>query len=251
MLFSIVFFSKLFIGLAGVKEFLMTGKLHLPIPAVIIAGPLFRGEGFFMLILLLTTLVLIGPSWCSFLCYFGCWDNIASRYKKQPNKKRPILLISRIIIFILIISTTLVLRFLNVDTMTAVIAAFCFAGIGIMLILFVSRKTGIMIHCLAYCPIGFISNTLGRINPFRIRIKDNCTNCLACSRVCKYNALTKEDIERRKPGFTCTLCGDCIETCKTDSIHYTFFRSKGKMVKTIFYVMVISCHAVTLALARI
>ena len=49
--FSFVFFSQFILGLAGLEKFLMTGALHLPIPAVILSGPLYRGGGFFMLIL--------------------------------------------------------------------------------------------------------------------------------------------------------------------------------------------------------
>ena len=37
MLFSVVFFAQLFLGLAGIEKMLMTGKLHLPLPALIIA----------------------------------------------------------------------------------------------------------------------------------------------------------------------------------------------------------------------
>lgn len=55
LLFSVVFFSKLLIGLLGVDQFLMTGTLHLPIPTMIVAGPIFRAEGFFMPILFAST----------------------------------------------------------------------------------------------------------------------------------------------------------------------------------------------------
>lgn len=52
LLFSIVFFGQLALGIFADPIFLMTGKLHLPIPAVILAGPLYRFEGLFMPILL-------------------------------------------------------------------------------------------------------------------------------------------------------------------------------------------------------
>lgn len=48
LLFSIVFFGQLALGIFADPIFLMTGKLHLPIPAVILAGPLYRFEGLFM-----------------------------------------------------------------------------------------------------------------------------------------------------------------------------------------------------------
>jgi ferredoxin len=77
-IFSFVFFSQLFIGLSGFEKFLMTGKLHLPIPMLIIGGPIYRGQLSVMTILFISTVVLTGPAWCSQLCYFGAFDNLAS-----------------------------------------------------------------------------------------------------------------------------------------------------------------------------
>jgi hypothetical protein len=48
LVFSVIFFTQLILGVAGLEKLLMTGKLHLPVPALIVAGPLFRGGGFFM-----------------------------------------------------------------------------------------------------------------------------------------------------------------------------------------------------------
>jgi len=87
LLFSAVFFGQLFLGLAGVPHMLMTGKLHLPVPALIAAGPLYRGEGFFMLGLFLASVLLVGPGWCSHLCYIGAWDAGFSRLGPvQPER---------------------------------------------------------------------------------------------------------------------------------------------------------------------
>ncbi len=39
-LFSVIFFLQFFLGIAGLERMLMTGKIHLPVPAMIIAGPI-------------------------------------------------------------------------------------------------------------------------------------------------------------------------------------------------------------------
>lgn len=83
LLFSIVFFGQLALGIFADPIFLMTGKLHLPIPAVILAGPLYRFEGLFMPILFISTLLLSGPAWCSQLCYFGAFDAWSARGKLE------------------------------------------------------------------------------------------------------------------------------------------------------------------------
>ena len=41
-LFSVAFFVQLALGLAGYGLFLMTGNLHLPVPGMILAAPLYR-----------------------------------------------------------------------------------------------------------------------------------------------------------------------------------------------------------------
>ena len=84
-LFSGVFFAQFILGLTGLEKFMMTGKLHLPVPAMIIAGPVFRGSGFFMLILFLSTTIFVGAAWCSHFCYIGAWDNLFSRNTHRPK----------------------------------------------------------------------------------------------------------------------------------------------------------------------
>ena len=88
-IFTFVFFGQLILGLLGFEKFLMTGKLHLPVPMMIIGGPLYRGELSVMTLLFISTLVLTGPAWCSQLCYFGAIDNtIASGRKPEKGKIR-------------------------------------------------------------------------------------------------------------------------------------------------------------------
>lgn len=250
-LFSIAFFTQLLLGLAGLEKFLMTGKLHLPVPALIIAGPLFRGEGFFMLILFGATILLVGPAWCSYLCYIGAWDNLAARAKKIPGPLPPWRHAVRIGILLLVLIAAIVLRILGVPGLLAVILAAVFGLVGVAIMVLFSRKSGAMVHCITYCPIGLVANWLGRISPFRLRITDNCTECGACRLACRYEALKNTDIEKRKPGLTCTLCGDCITRCKENAFAYKFPGMKPTTARYFFIVTAASLHAVFLAAARL
>ena len=251
LLFSIVFFSQLIFGLIGFEKFLMTGNLHIPVPAMIIAGPLYRGERFFMLILFISTVILVGPAWCSQLCYFGAWDGLTARQKNRPEKlpswRRP----AQITLFSLVILIAILLRVVGVSNLVATILGIAFGVIGAGIILLWSRKKGQMTHCITYCPIGVAATWLGKINPFRIKINDTCTDCLACQLVCRYDALKKEDIQKRRPGITCTLCGDCIGSCKSDSIEYRFLKLKPETARSVFIVVIVVLHAVFLGVARI
>ncbi|SYZ71840.1 Iron-sulfur binding protein [Candidatus Zixiibacteriota bacterium] len=251
-LFSAVFFGQLLIGLLGIDKFLMTGKLHYPIPALIAAGPIFRGDGFFMPILFVATVILVGPAWCSHLCYIGAWDNIAShgraKPKKMPRWRQP----ARIAVMVAVIASAIILRLAGVSVTIASILAVTFGLIGVGLMLLWSRRAGVMTHCTAYCPIGPMANWLGKLSPFRIKINDTtCTDCGICHTACRYDALNMADIKNRRPNIACTLCGDCLASCRDNSIEYHFLGLKGASARTLFLVLVISLHAAFLGVARI
>ena len=249
--FSIIFFSQLTLGILGLERFLMTGKLHLPIPALIIAGPVYRGENFFMPILFACTLLVIGPAWCSYFCYIGGWDFLASQQIKRPRPmpkwRQPL----RITLLVLVVGIAYFLRQSGMAVSVAIWLAAVFGLGGIAIMAFISRRQGNMVHCTSYCPIGAVANVLGKISPFRLRINDSCTGCRKCSMVCRYDALRPENLDRKKPGLSCTLCGDCIGSCKDSYIHYSFPGLSPRMARTIFVVIVVSFHAVSIGIARI
>jgi len=251
-LFSIVFFLQLGLGLVGFDDFLMTGKLHFPIPAIIPGGAIYRMEFGFMPILFTATVLLTGPAWCSQLCYFGALDNLSAsiKSKKQKSRKQNLLLIKNIILGVFI-STVVVLRTVNLPIKTIVIIASTFGVIGALVIVILSPQKGKMTHCIYYCPLGTILNYSRHINPFRMYIDDNCTECMACASSCKYQALEKENILKRKPCFTCTMCGDCIDTCHTNSIKYKFFKLSPENARNLYLIITISVYIVFLNVARI
>jgi len=251
LLFSVVFFLQLVVGLAGVENFLMTGKLHFPIPALIVAGPAYRGHGFFMLILFGVTILLVGPAWCSWLCYIGSWDDAASRMGGRPTPLPGWRKYLRVGILALVIMVASLLRYSGAPTVVAIVLASAFGIIGVGVMAFWSSRTGAMAHCTAYCPIGFIATRFGKISPFRVGIDQGCNECGVCNEVCRYDALSIEDIKRRKPGEACTLCGDCIGKCADRNIEYRFPGLSPQTARKVFLVIAASLHAVFLGVARI
>ncbi|MBL6975355.1 MAG: 4Fe-4S binding protein [Deltaproteobacteria bacterium] len=250
LVFSVVFFAQLALGLAGFERFLMTGELHVPVPAVILAGPLYRGEGLFMPILFGATLLLAGPAWCSYLCYLGAWDDATARATRRPRPlpswRRPV----QIGLLVCVVAAALVLRWAGVRPAPAWALALAFGVAGVLVMVAWSRRTGQMTHCITWCPMGLLATWLGRISPFRLRIADSCNDCGACTTFCRYHALSPGDITRRTPGITCTLCGDCLRSCKERSITYHFPGLSHDTARRVFLVLVVSQHAVFLGLAR-
>jgi polyferredoxin len=251
VLFSVVFFSQFIIGLAGFEKFLMSGQLHLPIPAMIVAGPLYRGARFFMPILFGSTVFLSGAAWCSYLCYIGSWDALAAERTKKPKPMPRRIQPIRIGILAAVVGTSIILRIIGVPSAVATCLGISFGLVGVGVMILWSRKKGAMAHCITYCPIGILANWLGKLSPFRLRIKDACTECQLCRLACRYDALNKEDIQKRKPGGSCTLCGDCLGSCKDGWIEYSFLGLKPNHARTMFVVLVVVLHAVFLGVARI
>lgn len=251
LIFSFVFFFQFLLGLSGVEKCLMTGKLHLPIPALIMAGPLYRGTGFFMPILFVSTVILAGAAWCSHLCYIGSWDNLMARMRSKSQPLPKWWSYARVGILASVILVAFVLRFSGLSTTLAIIVAITYGVIGVIVMMPLSRRQGTMTHCTVYCPIGLAADIFGRINPFRIRFAPDCDDCGACSYACRFNALTQTDIEKKKPGLSCTLCGDCLPACQKSALSYGFLRFSPTTARRIFLILIVSLHAVFLGLARI
>ncbi|CCO22149.1 4Fe-4S binding protein [Maridesulfovibrio hydrothermalis] len=252
-LFSVVFFGQLALGLAGAEQFLMTGKLHLPVPALIAAGPVYRGGGFFMPILFTVSVLLVGPAWCSHLCYIGAWDDLCSRMsKKRPAKKFPHALIwMRLILLFIVLAAAYIMNVSGLSGYAAVCWAAAFGVLGVLIMIYFSRKMGMMVHCTAFCPMGIVSNLLGRLSPWRMKISPDCCSCFKCSQLCRYDALRKVDIEAGRPGLSCTLCGDCISSCAGSCIGYKLPYLSFSISRKIFLVLVISLHALFIGVARV
>jgi ferredoxin-type protein NapH len=248
--FSFVFFTQLIIGLSGFDKFLMTGKLHLPIPMMILAGPIYRGQLSVMTILFLSTVILTGPAWCSQLCYFGAFDNLSSTGKtsKEILKHKGVI---KSTVLIMVIAVAIILRWLNADMLVSTLIAITFGVVGISIMILFSVKRKKMIHCIMYCPIGTIVNVLKHVNPFKMYIDQSCTLCLNCTKFCKYDALNLVDIKNAKPSITCTFCGDCLAGCHHNSIKYQFLKMKSEQARNLYLVLTVSLHAACIALARI
>ncbi len=248
--FSAVFFAQLALGLLGVERLLMTGALHLPVPALIVAGPLYRGAGYFMLILFAVSVLLVGPAWCSHLCYIGAWDDLSRRAARKASPFPTWALKIRWLSLALVVLAALGLRFSGLPASVAVVSAALFGLAGVAVMLLLSRRFGRMIHCTAYCPMGLLADLLGRLTPWRLRIGPGCDGCGSCSRVCPYGALSPADLARGRPGLSCTLCGDCLPACARRRIGYRLPGLSPERSRSAFLVLVMALHAVFLGVAR-
>ena len=251
-LFSLVFFGQLVLGLAVESRFLLTGSLHLPVPGLIAAGPIYRGGGWFMLGLFGISTLLVGAAWCSQLCYFGAWDATAAQ-KSKNRPAPPWLPCLRLGVLALTVITALTLRLAGAPTVAALS---CGLLLGLLLLpcaLLVSRGRGYASYCLGLCPLGLLGRWLGRISPWRIRRIGPCSGCHACIRVCRQGAMTEKTLESGAPSTACHLCRDCAHVCPKQSLAVTWFGrpSSAAWAGSVFTALLAGLHAAFLFMARI
>lgn len=255
--FSAVFFGQLLLGLLGFERLLMSGQLHVPAPAFIIFSPLYRGEmSFFMPILVLAATILAGTSWCSFLCYFGPFDALASGSNKKaapwPDRLRPWLRYGRLAVLLVGALTAVGLGVWGASFNVVMIFTAGFILISFGLMLGLSRKYSAALHCSAFCPLGLLISLLGRLSPWRIRVKtDLCTDCRKCEDVCDYKAITAADRRRGRTRLRCSMCRDCLERCSARAIYVwspLFSERLGPFVLT---AIISILHVLFLAAARV
>ena len=95
-----------------------------------------------------------------------------------------------------------------------------------VLIFVMAWKKG-RLYCNTICPVGTLLGYLSKLSLFRVIIKEeDCLKCGACARECKANCI---DSDNKKIDVTrCVNCFNCLTTCPTEGITYTFAFSKKK-----------------------
>ena len=134
---------------------------------------------------------------------------------------------------------------------TAILAgAFGLLGVGVMV--FVSRRRGMMVHCTAYCPMGLVANVLGRLSPWRIRINSDCTPVRGVLFPLPLQRLERpsgrEGDARHLLHVVRGLCPPPVPM----GISVTAFPGLSpERARTVFLVLAVSLHALFLGVARI
>lgn len=221
ILFSIVFFLQFALVLAGFDIFATTGSLHIPVPGVILAGVAYHQIVSFMPCLFLFSVLLAGPAWCSHLCYFGSWDYLAARHRKNPCP-HPHPLRWRMLSLAVIIGSALLLRLSGAPVLYACLGGILLGFLMIPASLFFSRKKGIPVYCTMICPLGLAACLAGRLSLWRMKTTIECTMCKACLPSCRYGALSIEQLQKGQAGLSCTLCRECELACKNGGIRIAF-----------------------------
>lgn len=198
---------------------------------------------FSMLTIWLAATLILGRGWCSWVCFYGGWDDGFSRLKKKAvlklldDNERLRYTSFAVLIFTVLASLPvmsavycewmcpfkMVTEYAEVtgfqSTLAFLLTAFLFFALTLLLPALTRKRT----QCGCFCPFGAFQSLAGKLSPFRINIDHTrCVQCMKCVRICPTLSLSSEVIRSKRslPLVSCTLCGECITGCPKQAIDY-------------------------------
>lgn len=189
--------------------------------------------------------VTLGRGWCSWVCFYGGWEEGFSHL----SKKRRIRLLSKnreirefqfgFFAFIVLASLgsmaaiycewfcpfKLVTEYAPMNSLSSIVAGIIFIGLFVSLVVVLPFLTKKRTQCSTLCPFGAFASLTDRFSSFKINIDtEKCKHCMKCAVTCPFGAIDVYTIKENKgsPELTCAKCGECIGVCSEKAISYGF-----------------------------
>ncbi len=198
-----------------------------------------------MLCIWLALTFTIGRGWCSWVCFYGGWEEGFSHIAK----KRRLNLLAKnkeirefqfgFLAFIVLASIgamsaiycdwfcpfKLVTEFYPMTSIPSLIAGVIFIGLFLGLVVILPILTKRRTQCSSLCPFGAFASLTDRLSIFQMKIDtEKCKGCLKCAAACSFGAIDIKTIQEKKgrPEITCAKCGECVKACPEKAISYSF-----------------------------
>lgn len=190
----------------------------------------------------------LGRGWCSWVCFYGGWDDGASRLARKPRVKLDDRtewvqhLPKAVLLFILLGSLVtltaiycewfcpykLITEFESPESFRSVISMIIMVLSFFTLLLVLPILTRRRFSCGLVCPLGAMQGMIGsRVSPFKIAVdKEKCKDCGLCRQHCPTFSMGDKKIRR-----SCTLCGECIDVCPSGALEITLGGSEKGLKK--------------------
>lgn len=165
-----------------------------------------------------------GRKWCNWMCPRGSFSDSYMKFispeRKIPNFFRTIPLRIGMIVFLMSMLTYQIVRlwpdpyaigklFMTLLTITT--------AISVILALIIHQRSWCYI-----CPIGTISNWVGKNREPICAKNDLCTSCKLCGKTCPMDLTPYELKENEKMSFRgdCLKCGLCVDACPKNTLTF-------------------------------
>ena len=203
-----------------------------------------------MILIWLVCTLTLGRGWCSWVCFYGGWEEGFShvakkqRLKLLPKNKELREFHFGFLFFIILASLCelaciycewfcpfkLVTEFSPIDSIPSLIATVMFIGLFLGLVVVLPILTKKRTQCSTLCPFGAFASLTDRFSLFQMKIDTTkCTCCIKCASTCPFSAIYIKTIQDKKghPELTCAKCGECVAACPQKAISYSLRFSKN------------------------
>ena len=226
---------------------------------IIFPGSLIEGYASIssMLIIWIGASLALGKGWCSWICFYGGWDEgFTYLSKKKPtlklDKKWTYLPYAVLIVIVLTSAASLsptycewlcpfkaVTEFEAITSIKVLVQTIIFASLFILLVIVLPILTGKRAQCSVLCPFAAFQAFTNKINIFDIRIDaEKCKSCKTCIKTCPTISIDENSRAQGKTRITCTKCGRCVDDCRKDAAQYhikgTGINIKPELARNLF-----------------
>ena len=198
-----------------------------------------------MLLIWLICTLTVGRGWCSWICFYGGWEEGFRHVAKKPRikvlaKNKEIREFQFGFFFFIILASLcelaciycewfcpfkLVTEYSPINSIPSLIATILFIGLFLGLVVLLPILTKKRMQCSTLCPFGAFASLTDRFSIFQMKIdSEKCVGCMKCATACPFNAIDIKTIQEKKgrPEITCAKCGECIKACPQKAISYEF-----------------------------
>ncbi|MBR3542621.1 MAG: 4Fe-4S dicluster domain-containing protein [Treponema sp.] len=204
-----------------------------------------------MILIWLVCTLILGRGWCSWVCFYGGWEEGFSHLAKKPRikllpKNKEIRELHFGFFFFIVLASLcqmacaycewfcpfkLVTEYSPVNSIPSLIATIIFVGLFVGLVIVLPILTKKRTQCSALCPFGAFASLTDRFSAFRMKIDtEKCVGCMKCAASCPFSAIDIKTIQEKKgrPEITCAKCGECVAVCPQGAISYGFKFNAGR-----------------------
>lgn len=175
-----------------------------------------------------------GKVWCGWLCHLGGLQDFLYQSPKlkflKTNKSQSILRYFRIGLLVVLVIQLIITKtnlYIHYDPFKVAFNLFSANTTGYVLLILLLASSVLIYRpfCRGVCPVGLILGWVALIPGARRLSKDeNCIDCISCAKSCRTKAMIYEHKKSILNVQDCILCGDCLGSCKKNSLYIVNFK---------------------------